>query len=125
MSLTDTHHSSRFHLVSEHVRKYLIVYTIISVTLAVPVGYYSREFTAANKELFSNLVIFFAILTIYPSMIQLKTEGLAKSFRLWKPILVSLAYVFILSPAIAFIVAPSFDNAQLGVGFHGKHCSRL
>ena len=35
-------------------------------------------------------------------MIQLKTEGLAKSFRSWRPMLVSLIYVFVLSPIVAF-----------------------
>lgn len=117
MPSIDAHHSSKLHLASDHFRKYLIVYTVVSVALAIPIGYYSRGFTAANKELFSNLVIFFAILTIYPSMVQLKTEGLAKSFRLWKPMLVSLAYVFILSPVIAFTLAPTFSNSQIGIGF--------
>lgn len=99
------------------MRKYLVLYTVLSVAVAVPVGYYSSAFTAASKGLFSNLVIFFAILTIYPSMIQLKTEGLAKSFRSWKPILVSLVYVFIISPAVAFGLAPTFGNSQVGIGF--------
>lgn len=67
------------------MRKYLVFYTLLSVAVAVPAGYYSSAFTAANKGLFSNLVIFFAVVTIYPSMIQLKTEGLAKSFRSWHP----------------------------------------
>lgn len=101
---------------SEHVRKYLIVYTILSVSVAILVGYYTREFTAANRGLFSDLVIFFAILTIYPSMIQLKTEGFAKELRSWKPILVSLIYVFALSPFIAFMVGPTF-GASIGTGF--------
>jgi ACR3 family arsenite transporter len=111
------HHASRLHLASEHVRKYLILYTLLSVASAVPAGYYSQDFTAANKGLFSNLVIFFAILTIYPSMVQLKTEGLAKTFKLWKPIFVSLIYVFLLSPIIAFTLAPTFGNNQIGIGF--------
>lgn len=102
---------------SEHVRKYLILYTLLSVAIAIPVGYYSRAFTASNKELFSNLVIFCAILTIYPSMIQLKTEGFAKQPRSWRPIVASLIYIFALSPLIAFILAPSFGNSQIGSGF--------
>ena len=105
------------HAAAEHVRKYLVFYTLLSVAVAVPVGYYSSAFTAASKGLFSNLVIFFAILTIYPSMIQLKTEGLAKSFRLWKQILVSLVYVFVISPIVAFGLAPTFGNSQIGIGF--------
>ena len=117
MTSRDGHHESTMHLVSEHVRKYLILYTVLSVGIAVPVGYYSSAFSASNKELVSNLVIFFAILTIYPSMIQLKTEGLANSFKLWKPIVISLIYVFILSPFVAFALAPTFGNSQVGIGF--------
>ncbi|MDG6925749.1 MAG: hypothetical protein JRN09_04285 [Nitrososphaerota archaeon] len=70
MASPEAHHASFLHLASEHVRKYLILYTLLSVAVAIPAGYYSQDFTAANKGLFSNLVIFFAILTIYPSMIQ-------------------------------------------------------
>ncbi|MDG6998697.1 MAG: arsenic resistance protein [Nitrososphaerota archaeon] len=117
MAITDAHHLSRLHLVSEHVRKYLILYTLLSVLIAIPVGYYSSAFTATNKELFSNLVIFLAILTIYPSMIQLKTEGLANSFRSWRAMIISLIYVFILSPIIAFALAPTFGNSEVGLGF--------
>ncbi len=102
---------------AEHVRKYLIIYTVISLTLAIPVGYYTRSFTSANKPLFSNLVLFFAILTIYPSMVQLKTEGLGKSFGSWKAIVVSMIYVFILSPVIAFTLAPTLGNGSIGLGF--------
>ena len=64
MAVSEVHHQSTLHLVSEHVRKYLILYTGLSVAFAIPVGYYSSAFTAANKQLLSNLVIFFAILTI-------------------------------------------------------------
>ncbi len=101
---------------SEHLRKYLIVYTLLSVTVAILIGYYTRTFTAVNKGLFSDLVVIFAIMTIYPSMIQLKTEGFAKELRSWKPIVVSLIYVFALSPTIAFIVGPTLGTS-IGTGF--------
>lgn len=101
---------------SEHLRKYLIAYTLLSVSVAIPVGYYTRQFTAINKGMFSDLVILFAIMTIYPSMIQLKTEGFAKELRSWKPIVVSLVYVFALSPLIAFIIGPTMGTS-IGTGF--------
>ncbi len=104
-------------VISEHVKRYLILYTLLSVAIAIPVGYYSREFTAANEGLLSDLVIFFAILTIYPSMIQLKTEGFVKELRSWKPIVASLIYIFALSPLFAFILAPSIGNSQVDSGF--------
>lgn len=101
---------------SEHIRKYLIIYTLLSVSVAIPVGYYTEQFTAIDKGLFSDLVILFAIMTIYPSMIQLKTEGFAKELRSWKPIVVSLLYVFALSPFIAFTLGPTLGTS-IGTGF--------
>jgi len=65
---------------SEHVRKYLIVYTLLSVILAIPIGDYFEEYVVTNGAFLSNAVVFFAVLTIYPSMIQLRTEGLVKIF---------------------------------------------
>lgn len=113
----EAHHVGGLHAASEHVKKYLIVYTLLVVAIALPVGYFSEGFTAANKNLLSNLVIFFAILTIYPSMVQLKTEGLAKTFRSWRPILASMVYVFALSPIIAFALAPTLGSTDISIGF--------
>lgn len=108
---------NRIDLISDHVRKYLILYTTLSVAIAIPVGYYSSTFTASNKNLFSDLVIFFAILTIYPSMIQLKTESFTRELRSWKPIAISLVYLFALSPLLAFFLAPGFGDNQIASGF--------
>lgn len=101
---------------SEHIRKYLIIYTLISVVVAIPVGYYTAGFTTVNRQLFSDLVILFAIMTIFPSMIQLKTEGFAKELKSWRPITVSLSYVFVLSPLLAFVIGPSM-GPSIGTGF--------
>jgi len=103
--------------ISMHVKKYLIVYTLLSILISIPFGYYTKNFTAHNKELLSNLVILFAIATIYPSMVQLRTEGedIKKAFKSWKIIGISMLYVFVLSPLLAYIFAPSLGKA--GVGF--------
>lgn len=103
---------------SEHVRRYLIAYVLAAVGLAVLAGYLLPAFSAAtNKVLLSNLVIALAILTIYPSMVQLKTEGMLPGFRSWRPIAVMLVYVFAVAPLIAFLVAPTFGNPQIAEGF--------
>lgn len=93
------------------------MYTFLSVIFGILFGYHFRVFTASNKGLLSNLVIFLAVLTIYPSMIQLKTEGLFKELKSYKPIIVSLVYVFAFSPIMAFMLAPSFGNTQIATGF--------
>jgi ACR3 family arsenite efflux pump ArsB len=80
------------------------------------VGYYTKDFTESNGQLFSNLVIFFAILTIYPSMIQLKSEGFVRELKSWRSILVSLFYVFMLAPVLAFGIGPTL-GPSVGTGF--------
>lgn len=102
---------------ADHVRKYLILYTFISVFFGITFGHFLGSLTPSNEGVLSNLVIFFAILTIYPSMIQMKTEGLLKHLRSYKPIGISLIYVFILSPIIAILVAPSLGNSSIATGF--------
>jgi len=113
----ESHHEGLAHGLSEHVKKYLILYTFLSIVLAVPVGYFSSGLISADKATLSSLVILLAILTIYPSMIQLKTEGLSGTFKLWRPIAVSLSYVFVLSPILAFALAPALGNRDVGTGF--------
>ena len=108
----------RFAALAEHVRRYLIAYVVLSVGLGVGLGAAWSGFSAAeNRALLSNLVIAFAILTIYPSMVQMKTEGLAKGFRSWRPIALSVLYVFALSPVVAFALAPALGNSQISAGF--------
>lgn len=99
------------------VRKYLILLTLASTLLAIPFGYYFSGIVAASKPLISNLVVVLAVLTIYPSMIQLKTEGLLKSMRKVKEILLSLIYVFLASPLLAVLVAPTLGDPYVGVGY--------
>ncbi|MCC6051394.1 MAG: bile acid:sodium symporter [Thermofilum sp.] len=99
------------------VRKYLILLTLASTLLAIPIGYYLSGVVAANRPLISNLVVVLAVLTIYPSMIQLKTEGLLKSMRKVKEILLSLIYVFLASPLLAILVAPTLGDPYVGVGY--------
>jgi ACR3 family arsenite efflux pump ArsB len=54
-----------------------------------------------------------AFLTILPSMIQLKTEGLLKSMKKLKEILLSLLYVFAVSPLLAYLIAPTLGGIHI------------
>jgi len=95
------------------VKKYFILISILSALLALALG----NVLVLDKTLTSNLVVFCAILTIYPSMIQLKMEGLLKSVKRLRQIALSIFYVFIVSPALAFLIAPHLGNPTIGVGY--------
>jgi ACR3 family arsenite efflux pump ArsB len=50
-------------------------------------------------------------------MIQLKTEGLLKSMKKVKEILISLFYVFVISPLLAFLIAPTLGDPHIRVRY--------
>ncbi len=100
-----------------HVRKYLLLYTILVLILGVIAGYILKSSIASNKVLLKNLILTFAILTLYPSMIQLRTDGLAKGFKHHKAILSTVAYIFILAPSLAILFAGILENHSLQLGY--------
>lgn len=103
--------------VAEHVRKHLILYTVLTILLALPIGYYCKAWIAHNKELVSNLIVIMAILTIFPSAIQLKIEGFMKNLKDWKSMIIFLLYVYVLAPVIAMALAPALGDPLVGIGF--------
>jgi len=100
-----------------HLKKYFLLYTVSVLILGILTGNIWSRIVIENKLLFKNLIIIFAILTIYPSMIQLKTEHLAHEFKKLHAILTGSIYVFILSPLIAFFLSSFFNNQSLSIGF--------
>lgn len=102
----------------ENIRKYFIYYTLLSIIIAIPVGYYLSSFNLKNQAFFSDMLIVFAIMIIYPSMIQLRTEGehIKKAFKSWKVILIAMIYIFALAPIMALFMSP-YLGSGIGAGF--------
>ena len=96
------------------VKKYLVLLSLFSTILALPIGFYFNNVIVSNKPLISHTILLLAFLTIFPSMIQLKTEGLLKSMKKVKEILLSLFYVFVVSPFLAFLISPILGDAHVG-----------
>ncbi len=103
--------------IARHMRRYLIAYTFLSLMVGVLVGLKFAGFFKSNPTLVKNLIVFFAILTIYPSMVQLKTEELARSVRMFKEIVISMFFVFLLAPFLAMAFAKLFSDIDLALGF--------
>ncbi len=111
-------HGSALLAAEGHLRKYLLAYTIVIILIAIPVGYMLRGFNASHTSLFYYLLLFFAIMIIYPSMMQLRTEGehLTRAFKSWKVIVAALAYIFVVAPVMAFFLGP-YLGSGIGTGF--------
>lgn len=102
---------------ASHLKKYMLAYTVLSIVLAVVVGHFaSYALARISKGTYTDLVMVLAIATVYPSMIQLRGEALGSAFKQWKGLLLSLAYVFLLAPFMAFALAPALGK-RIGMGF--------
>jgi len=103
--------------VAEHVRKYFIWYTIVVILLAVFTGPRNSPLLSMNKQSYSILVEILAIATILPSMITLKLRELTKVAKMWKETVLSLAYVYIVTPLLSWLLSLMIDNKMIALGF--------
>ncbi len=103
--------------VSAHMKKYLLLYSILAIIIGVILGYKYHVFLKANRNLVKNVIISLAILTIYPSMIQLKLERIGSAAKKVKALVLSMFYIFVLSPILAMVFSTAIPNADVAMGF--------
>ena len=102
---------------AQHLKEYLLVYTLISLAIGLTIGYEYSEFFKTNREIVKNIIIFLAILTIYPSMIQLKVERLGKAAKKLRQVTLAMLFIFILAPILAITFARFISDQQIGLGY--------
>jgi len=103
--------------VSSHVKRNLLMYTVAALLIGLIVGYVFSDFFKSHPIEVRDVIIAVAILTIYPSMIQLRTENLAKSAKMIKEILIGMVFVFLVAPIIAFTFAKAIQDSYISLGF--------
>ncbi|RLG05774.1 MAG: hypothetical protein DRN68_08110, partial [Thaumarchaeota archaeon] len=84
--------------ISSHVKRNLLIYTVAALLIGLIVGHIFSDFFKSHPTEVKNIIITMAILTIYPSMIQLRTENLTKSAKRIKEILIGMVFVFLAAP---------------------------
>ncbi len=103
---------------AEHLRKYLLVYVVLVILLALPVGYYGGSFFKANKVLMKNMILSLAIITLFPSMIQLRSERFVSELKeKVKDTVIGLIFIFGVAPGLAMLFARFISNQQISIGF--------
>ncbi len=104
--------------IANHLSKHLIVYLIIVILTALPIGYYNTGFFKAHRETIKNVILFLAIGTLLPSMIQLRSERMSKELRLkLKETVIAIVIIFVITPFLAMIFANHISNKVIGVGY--------
>jgi ACR3 family arsenite transporter len=103
---------------AEHLRKYLLVYVVVVILLALPIGYYGGPFFRANKVLMKNVILSLAIITLFPSMIQLRADKFASELReKVRDTIVGLIFIFGVAPGLAMFLARFISDQQISIGF--------
>ena len=103
---------------SEHLRKYLLLYVFLVIFLALLVGYYNVGFFKAHKVEVKNAIILLAIATLYPSMIQLRSEKFRSELKgKIRETVLALLFIFLIAPLLAMGLAGFLPNKELAIGY--------
>lgn len=104
--------------IAAHLRRYLIFYVLLAVVLAVPIGYLLSGFFSAHRGQVKWAIVTLAVLTLFPSMVQLRAERMGSELR-EKPVqvLFGILLIFLVSPIMAMFLARLLPGAELGIGY--------
>ena len=101
-----------------HLKRFLLVYSLLAIALGWWGGVSYAPWVATHKGTLRTLAQVLVFLMIYPMMINLNLELLPRVAREPKPVLLSLAYNYLVTPLLAYLLARVFiGNPQLALGF--------
>jgi len=104
--------------IATHLKKYLIVYVILVILIALPIGYYNAGYFKAHKEIIKNAILSLAIGTLLPSMIQLRSEKMGRELRFkLKEAIIAIIIIFIITPLLAMLFASRIGHRVIGIGY--------
>lgn len=100
-----------------NLKKYMLIYTIITFLVAVIVGSSVPLVAKISLEVFKSSVMLLATITIFPSMILLKGEKLGSSVKRLKCVFIVVFYAYVLSPILAYLGSTLILNPDIKLGF--------
>lgn len=102
----------------QHLSRWLLAYALSAIAVGLTVGFSSRAWVEAQTSGISALTTAGVFLIIFPMMVNLRMEALAKAGRNVKGLSLALIYNFIWSPLIGFVLARVFlHDSLLALGF--------
>ena len=102
----------------EHLNKWLLLYTSLGMLLGLMLGYPNAGWTETHRPLVGNMTTLAVFFIIYPMMVNLKIESLAKAGKNIKGLSLTVAYNFLWAPLIGSLLAAIFlGDPLLALGF--------
>ncbi|HUZ17223.1 MAG TPA: bile acid:sodium symporter [Spirochaetia bacterium] len=108
-----------FTSVATNLRKNLLWYSLGSIAVGWVLGLAFPSFAAQQAGFFKTITTVLVFFMIYPMMVNLNIEKMVDVAKDPKAVLLSLAYNFIVTPAISFALAALFfrNNPEIALGF--------
>ncbi len=104
--------------IQEHLKTRMLWYVAAAIALGWALGYFNGAFTKAHRTELKTLITVAVFFMIYPMMVNIKLEALAKAFRNLKALGLTLAYNFVWAPLFGFVMSKIFlHDPQVGFGF--------
>ena len=102
----------------EHLNKWMLVYVVLAIAAGLVIGYPSAAWTQANQSAVSTLTTLAVFFVIYPMMVNLKIESLAKAGKNAKGLSLAMLYNFVWTPLLGLALAKSFlSDPLIALGF--------
>ncbi len=112
------HHSGRVHRLSDHLRRYLLVYSVVAIGVGWLFGLGAPAPASIAKNVLPPLLTVIVFFMIYPMMVHLRLEALPGVAKKPKATLLSLVFNFVVTPLVASAIAYVFiPNPLVAVGF--------
>ena len=113
-----THHQRSAVRLQQHLSHWLLLYAMSAIAAGLAVGYPLRAWTGSHTGGIGTLTTAAVFLVIYPMMVNLRVEALARAGRNVRGLLLALAYNFVWAPLIGFVLARVFlHDPLLALGF--------
>lgn len=104
--------------VQQHLKANMLWYVIASIALGWVLGYRWAPSVKLYQQTLKNLVTVAVFLMIYPMMVNIRMEALAKAVRNLKSLALVLGYNFVWAPLFGYTMGKVFlRDPQVGFGF--------
>ena len=101
-----------------HLKSYLLWYVAAAIALGWGLGYLNGPFIKQHQPTLKTLITIVVFLMIYPMMVNVRLEALAKAVRNLRGLGLALGYNFIWAPLFGFALSKLFlHDPQVGFGF--------
>ena len=102
----------------QHLSRWLLAYALGAIALGMVAGYPMRGWSSGHTGALSTTTTVAVFLVIYPMMVNLRFEEMAKAGRNVRGLVVALVFNFVWAPAIGYLLATwLLHDPLLAIGF--------